>query len=291
MIVLGFENYAAPAKALAKALTVKYEVIKIHQFPDGESLVQLPTELPSRIVICQTFDFPNEKLIQLYIAIKSARESGVKEVILVAPYLCYMRQDKAFKPGQAISQRIIGSLLSELVDHIITVDPHLHRINSLEKVIHAKSTITLTASRQIGTYLNEHYKNAVLIGPDEESLQWVSSIAEIGHYDFIIANKKRLSDTKVEIQLPNYDLQGKTAILVDDVISSGHTMAETAHTLYKRGSSLIIAICTHALLAPGSEALLKNSHISEVVITDCITHNTNRIFMASQLAEAVKNIE
>ncbi|MCZ4328253.1 ribose-phosphate pyrophosphokinase-like domain-containing protein, partial [Brachybacterium paraconglomeratum] len=83
----------------------------------------------------RSLDQPNEKLVELLLAARTARTLGAPHLTLVAPYLPYMRQDIAFSPGEAVSQRIVGPFLASLVDAVITVDPHLHRVASLRDVV------------------------------------------------------------------------------------------------------------------------------------------------------------
>lgn len=291
MQILYFDDYAQQANALAEALGCDSGKIQLHRFPDGESLVQLPTALPEHVLFCQTLHYPNDKLIELFLAAKSARQQGARQLTLVAPYLCYMRQDKAFVPGQAVSQQIIGGFLGELFDNVITVDPHLHRIERLDQAIPARQAVSLTAAGLLGNYVQGRYENAVFIGPDEESEQWVQVVAGPGNAEFVVARKIRYGDKSVAIELPEYDFSGKTAVLVDDVISSGHTMAETAKILQQKGASRVVAICTHALLAPGAENLLEENGIDDLISTDSIPHSSNQISLALLLAEAVRKLE
>ena len=291
MQILYFDDYAQQANALAEALGCDSGKIQLHRFPDGESLVQLPTALPEHVLFCQTLHYPNDKLIELFLAAKSARQQGARQLTLIAPYLCYMRQDKAFVPGQAVSQQIIGSFLGELFDNVITVDPHLHRIERLDQAIPTRQAVSLTAAGLLGNYVQGRYENAVFIGPDEESEQWVQVVAGPGNADFVVARKIRYGDKSVAIELPEYDFSGKTAVLVDDVISSGHTMAETAKVLQQKGAARVVAICTHALLAPGAENLLEENGIDDLISTDSIPHSSNQISLALLLAEAVRKLE
>ncbi len=291
MQILYFDDYAQQAKALAEALGCDSGKIQLHRFPDGESLVQLPTALPEHVLFCQTLHYPNDKLIELFLAAKSARQQGARQLTLIAPYLCYMRQDKAFVPGQAVSQQIIGGFLGELFDNVITVDPHLHRIERLDQAIPARQAVSLTAAGLLGKYVQGRYENAVFIGPDEESEQWVQVVAGPGNAEFVVARKIRYGDKSVAIELPEYDFSGKTAVLVDDVISSGHTMAETAKVLQQKGAARVVAICTHALLAPGAENLLEENGIDDLISTDSIPHSSNQISLALLLAEAVRKLE
>ena len=134
-LVLGFPEYAGQGRRLAAAAGLDYADVGIHHFPDGESRVRLPPRLPSRIVFCRSLHRPNDKLVELALAAHTARELGAERLTLVAPYLCYMRQDKAFAPGEAVSQRIAGALIADWFDELITVDPHLHRTLSLEQAV------------------------------------------------------------------------------------------------------------------------------------------------------------
>jgi len=146
MIVLSFDDYETQSRKLAEALGIPFCVIDRHRFPDGESKLTLPDKLPEHVVFCHSLDQPNEKLLELLLAAKTAIDLGARVLTLVAPYLCYMRQDKAFHPGEAVSQTIIGQFLADLFDNVITVDPHLHRIQYLQQAIPAKYAVSLTAT-------------------------------------------------------------------------------------------------------------------------------------------------
>jgi ribose-phosphate pyrophosphokinase len=109
-LLLGFPEYMAQTQALANAAGLPCGEVALHRFPDGETRVRLPEGLPRRLVLCRSLDRPDDKLISLILAAGAAREQGVETLFLVAPYLCYMRQETAFHPGEAVSQRIVGRL-------------------------------------------------------------------------------------------------------------------------------------------------------------------------------------
>ena len=130
-MLLGFEDYEEQSRLLAEALDMPCRMIQTHRFPDGENKLTLPSSLPEHVIFCRSLDHPNEKLLELLLVAKTARELGVKLLTLVAPYLCYMRQDRAFHPGEVVSQSVVGKFLANLFDNVITVDPHLHRTQYL----------------------------------------------------------------------------------------------------------------------------------------------------------------
>ena len=290
MQVLAFPESTTSAAKLAQAIGASFDCIDVHRFPDGESLVTLPPRLEKTVIFFRSLHDPNAKLVELLLAIESARSNGCKRVILIAPYLCYMRQDIAFKPGQAISQRIIGELLSEWVDDLITVDPHLHRIQHLSVALPYCNSVAATASLALGDFLRQQHLQGVLVGPDEESRQWVEQVAQHARLDFVVASKERFGDREVKISLPEYPFSGKRAILVDDVISSGKTMIETAIALQQRGVAGVSALCTHALFAPGAQEEMTSAGIDPVWSTDAIPHSSNTIELTQVLIEALHEL-
>lgn len=205
MMILAFSDYQPQAQRLALELQVPIKDVLLHQFPDGESLLRLPSELPEHVIICRSLNQPNDKLIELLLCAKTARRLGAKRLTLVAPYLCYMRQDIENHPGEAVSQPIIGQMLAELFDDVITVDPHLHRISKLNQAIPIENSISLTAADEIAHFLKDKFETAILLGPDGESKQWVGAIAHKIGFDYLVAEKTRLSDKQVTISLPEYD--------------------------------------------------------------------------------------
>jgi ribose-phosphate pyrophosphokinase len=117
--------------------------IERHRFPDGELKLRLPASVPNRVVLLRSLSQPNEKLLEVLLAVQTARALGAQHVTLVSPYLAYMRQDMAFVPGEAVSQRIVGQFLASMLDALVTVDPHLHRIAKLEEVIDVPQCATV----------------------------------------------------------------------------------------------------------------------------------------------------
>lgn len=286
-MLLGFAEYAAPARRLAQRLGRSFALIDIHRFPDGESRLALPRELPADVLFCRSLDRPNDKLIELLLAARTAREMGVTRLGLVAPYLCYMRQDIAFHPGEAVSQHIIGEFLADLFDSVVTVDPHLHRVHRLQQAVPVSRATALSVAPSLGGFLQRHIDRPVLIGPDDESEQWVAAAAGPAGLDYGVANKQRLDDNTVRVNLPGLDIRGRQVVLVDDIISTGHTMAEAARQLSRQGAAAVHAFCTHALFAEGAEALLREAGVGHIWSSDSIPHPSNALELAPLLASVL----
>lgn len=287
MIVLGFSDYEPQAQRLSERMGVSYARVKTHRFPDGESKVTLPAILPDKVVFCRSLNVPNEKLIELLLAAKTARQLGAKYLTLVAPYLCYMRQDTAFHAGEAISQIIIGQLLADCFDEVITLDPHLHRTPTLAAAVPAKKSVALTAAELIGKFLGLNAPGAFILGPDAESLQWVQAVALPGGFDFAVCNKIRSGDRSVQVHLPVVNLGGRNVVLVDDVSSTGQTMVSATQQCLAAGASRVDVFVSHALFVEGATVKMKMVGVSNIWSTDSISHAGNVVQLASLLADAI----
>ena len=291
MIVLGFQHHAEQGKNLASMLGCGYDEVATHHFPDGESRLTLPlisTEEISEVIVYRTLDHPNDKLVELYMVCASLREQGIRKVTLVAPYLCYMRQDKAFNPGEVVAQRVIGQWLGEMVDKLITVDPHLHRIRHLDEVVPNTQNIVLSAAPLIADFLSQSAINPLLLGPDEESQQWVSQIAERAGLDWAVAKKIRHSDHSVSVELPRQAVTDRHVVIIDDVASTGHTLADAARLLRQAGAREVSCFVTHALLSGDAEQVLAEAAITHLWSSDSIAHQSNVVSLTPLLADTLR---
>lgn len=287
LLVLGFPEYSDQANRLAGALDSACKIVDIHRFPDGESRVRLPEIVPAHVVFCRSLNQPNDKLVELMLAARTASKLGARKLTLVAPYLCYMRQDTAFAPGEAVSQAIVGEWLGDLFDRVIAVDPHLHRTDSLEAVLPGAEAVALSAGPAMSEYLKHLPDSPLLIGPDDEARQWVQQIAELSGVEFAVAAKRRSGDRDVEVTLSDHDCRGRNVVLVDDIISTGETMAAAARLAKADGAAQIHCLVTHALFCEGALRLLESAGAAGIVSTDSIAHESNRIHLAPLIAEAV----
>ena len=289
-MLLYFDDQKDAALRLAKTAGLQAAAIERHRFPDGELKLTLPATLPTRTVLYRSLDNPNEKLVELLLAAQTARRLGARHLTLVAPYMAYMRQDMAFTPGEAISQRIVGQFLSTIVNAVISVDPHLHRVATLQELVPGADAVVLTGAEVLADLIVQRRKNPLLVGPDAESGQWVALAAQRHGLDHLVCTKVRSGDRDVAVALPPGSVKGRAVIILDDVASTGHTIAAAARLLSDAGAASVDAAVTHALFTPQAMALMQGGGVGEVWSTDCIAHASNAVDMAPLLAGALAQL-
>jgi ribose-phosphate pyrophosphokinase len=290
-MLLAFDDEAKFARTLAAEAALEMRTVARHRFPDGEIKLTLPARLPGRVVVLRSLDHPNEKLVELLLAAHAARALGARQIALVAPYLAYMRQDMAFAEGEAVSQQIVGRFLAELFDAVITVDPHLHRTETLAQAVPARRAIAVSAAPLIGRFVAQLGLQPMLVGPDGESAQWVAQAAQAGGFEYAVGRKTRRGDHEVEIELPAAGLRGRHVVLVDDVASTGRTLARAARAAYAAGAARVDVAVTHPLFVGDALEALAAAGVRDVWSTDSIAHPSNRIALAPTIAAALRGLD
>lgn len=262
--------------------------IETRRFPDSETYLRLLSEVAGRdVVLVCTLDRPDAKLPSLIFAADAARELGARSVGLVAPYLAYMRQDRRFQSGEAVTSRSFARLLSGSLHWLATADPHLHRYTSLDE-IYRVTTRVVHAAKLIADWIRGNVDRPLLIGPDTESEQWVAEVAAGAGAPYVVCSKQRLGDRNVRIELPDLiPFQGRQPVLVDDIASSARTLCGTARQLIDSGWPRPVCIVVHPLFAEGAFEALRGVS-SHIVSTDTIGHQSNAISMASPLAASIR---
>jgi ribose-phosphate pyrophosphokinase len=239
------------AEGLRATLSGERGSLETRAFPDGESYVRLACDPAGKdvVVVC-TLNRPDAKILSLLFVAATARELGARSIGLVAPYLAYMRQDKRFRDGEAVTSVHFARLVSQAFDWLVTVDPHLHRYGSLSEVYSIPS-VALHAGAPVASWIRRNVDNPLIVGPDVESEQWVLKVAAEVGAPYRVLTKVRTGDRRVAVSLP--DLSGvehRTPVLVDDILSSGRTMIEACSRFRECGAVPPVCIAVHALAGP-----------------------------------------
>ncbi len=276
--------------AVAHGLGADTGTIELRQFPDGETYLRYATDPAGRdIALLCTLNHPDGKILPLLFAAKTARELGAKRVGLVAPYLAYMRQDRRFYSGEALTSRCTADLISGAFDWLVTVEPHLHRYQSLGDLYTIPSR-AVSAAPVVSSWISSQVTNGVLVGPDEESENWISEIAKTTSLPFTILQKTRRSDRNVEIRIRDATLlAGRTPVIVDDIIASGETLRAVVRQVREHSQEKPICIGVHALFANQSDQMLE-AEGATLVTCNTVPHETNAIDVTGLLAECVANL-
>jgi ribose-phosphate pyrophosphokinase len=286
--VIGGSDSQAIAKSVARKLKAKYSELQLSNFPDGELRVRIADDVTGKhvVLINGLMPNPNKNIIESVFAIHTAKQLGAAKVTLVAPYLAYMRQDKMFRPGECISARVMARML-DCADQIIAIDPHLHRIKRLQDIFRAKAK-SISADNAIAQYISKHYPNAIIIGPDIESSQWAKTIADSIGQESMILLKKRYSATKVRIIVHGEPARFKNrdVVIVDDIISTGHTMFEPIRQLKKFGAKKITCIGIHGVFVENALQKLKKMG-AQVITTNTIPNPAAKIDVSGIIAGAL----
>ena len=285
-VLLAFPEQCAQARSMAPLLGARVGRLDWRRFPDGESLVAVDAALDGAdVAFVASLKDPDPMAIALRFAAATAREFGARRVGLVAPYLAYMRQDKRFHPGEAISAPLFARFLEESFDWLVTADPHLHRNPELSRVFGIPTRRVATAPL-VARWIGANVAQAVVIGPDEESAQWAADIAAHADASWQALRKVRHGDRSVEVSVPDADaLKGRTPVIVDDIVSSGRTMIETVRHLKRLGLPAVCVVI-HAVFAGDAYEQLLAAGADTVVSTDSIAHASNAIPIAGLLAVA-----
>ena len=288
MLIIGCSNSRQLAKKIAKNLNSSYSDLTVKHFPDGELYIRFETDVKNKeIVLVQTLYPQNEAILEILLAGYTAKDLGAKKIILVAPYLAYIRQDKRFNPGEAVSSKIIGKLL-DVFDRVITIDPHLHRFKSLKEVFHTQ-TIKLTSNNLIEKFIEKNYKNPIIIGPDEESYQWVKETATQIGAEAAILKKRRLSPSKVKITIKSpVKIKNRNVVIIDDILSTGKTILETINHIKKQKPKSINVVTIHGIFSDMKtyENIRKNTR--SITTTNTIENIHSKIDVSKLIANSLK---
>ena len=281
--VPGCEDHA---HRLGERLGLEVIVPELRQFPDGEIYVRIfRDKIESAAAIVGNLSHDN--FLRVAFIAGTARDLGAKAVGLVAPYLAYMRQDSVFNPGEGVTQRYFAKLVSSSVDWLVTVDPHLHRVHSLDGIYSIPTTIA-RAAPAIAKWITTEVTHPVLVGPDAESEQWVAAVAKHCGAPFVILEKTRRGDRDVSVSAPDGPWNGHTPVVIDDIVSTGRTMVEATRMLRAAGSAAPMCVAIHAVFADSVQDELVAAGARGIVTCDTIRHASNRICVADPIADAVR---
>tara|TARA_Y100000310_G_scaffold345846_1_gene471131 strand:+ start:25177 stop:26052 length:876 start_codon:yes stop_codon:yes gene_type:complete len=289
MLIISCSGGSHIGPKIARKLKAKHSKLFVEKFPDGELYLKYNVNLKKKkVVLVQSF-YGNiqDQLMEVIFAAETAKDLGAKKVILVAPFFPYFRQDKRFHSGECISIKVIADIVDRSFDGVIVVDPHLHRQRDLHHVFAIKSK-RLSANNKISEYIKKNIKDPILVGPDVESYKWAKKVGDKIGVESYIYKKKRYSSHHVKVKLnKKIDLKGRNVVIVDDMISTGHTMLETVYNLKRLKPKSISCICVHGIFIGKIIGLLKKE--VNVVSSNTIYSKQSKIDVSGEICDALKS--
>lgn len=262
--------------------------VEHRRFPDGETYLRLPPVRDASVVVVADLHQPNAKLLDALFLARTARDLGAREVLLVAPYLPYMRQDARFLPGEAVTSEVVAGLLGEAFDALLTVDPHLHRRRALDDLYRIPAR-ALSAAPLLAAWVRAEAPEAVLVGPDAESAQWVERVAAEAGRPCVVMTKERRGDFEVATTLPpDAALAGREVLLLDDIASTGRTLIDALGAVRRAGAVRADCLVIHPVFAGSALADLRAAGADVIASTNTIAHATNAIDVTPLLAAALR---
>lgn len=253
---------------------------EIKRFPDGELYIRILDDIKNEAVTVVQTTYPDENIIELFLILDAAKRAGADHITAIIPYFGYARQDKQFKKGEPVSASAIASLLSTLADKIITIDPHKNHILEFFSI----PAFETSAIPSIAAYLHDKHIDLVL-APDHGALDRAKQAAELLDCDVDYLEKTRIDGNTISITPKNLEVHGRTVAIIDDIISTGGTMAEAIKQLHTQNADMIYVACTHGLFAGNAVKKLREAGCEEIISTDTIQTQFSTVSVDSVLQE------
>jgi len=283
MLLFASQKSGALGKRVAAGLNTRLGKIEKEVFPDGEIYIRILEDVSGRDCVLVHTAEDNDDIIELILVLSALAENRAKRITCIIPYLAYSRQDKAFKPGEAVSAQVILKIIDSFATEIVLLNAHFLGKPGRFEFGGVKIT-NLDAFPLLAKYFSK-VKDAVVIAPDEGTLQYAADAAKVigCPSDYLI--KKRLSGEDVEMKPKNIDISGKNAIILDDIISTGGTVVKALEKLKSQGAAGGYAGCVHGVFSKGTRMF---GSLNEVVCTDTIPGDLSKISVAPLLIDFLK---
>ncbi len=260
------------AKSLATSLSTSYFEVSRKVFPDGESYIRLPEEAveASEVCVVKTLQRPQDKaLVELMLTLDTLKSKGVKRVVAIVPYLAYSRQDREFLPNEAVSVRtVLRALRSAGADELYTVE--IHKEDSL-KYFEGRA-VSVSPYETMASHIDIPAGDTAVIAPDRGALHRASRLAKalgLYEYDYLVKHRDRITG-EVVFEPKEVNVKDKNVIIVDDIISTGGTIAKAASMLRKKGAQRIIVVVAHALMVGNAWHKLVSAGVDRIYAANTV---------------------
>lgn len=273
------------AAGLSAKLGSKLATIESTDFPDGESKIRIVDDVRNKSVILVQSTYPpvDKHLMQILLLSHKLSEEGA-DVQVVIPYLGYARQDKEFLKGEIVSLGVIAHLLRSVgVKRMVTIDIHsMQGLGLFSFPVYSTSAIPLLAE-----YVKSNFslQNPIAVSPDFGSSTRVEAFAAVLKSEHVSFKKTRDRVTgEVKTEDLKLELEGRDAVIIDDMISTGGSVVKASQLLKKNGARKVIAACTHPVLVGGAVERMKEAGVDEIVSTNTIPTKYSKVDVSPLVA-------
>jgi len=288
-IIVACTNGKELGEKLVKELGVATADYELRNFPDGETYFRIDSDVKGKeaIIVQGGYPNPNNALMEALICVSTSKELGAEKATLVFPYFPYARQDKVFKEGEAFSLKLAAKLLKDVgTDFIITADAHFKKDYG-EYDFFGIPAVNISGGPLLAQHLKEKFsvEELNIISPDFGASEMINTTAKKTNSTPIILSKKRSGDYEVDIN-GELDVSGKHVLVLDDIISTGGTMARAITMAKDAGAEKVYAAATHGLFV--GEAMSKLKVADHIVTTDSVINENSEVSLAGEIAGVLK---
>jgi ribose-phosphate pyrophosphokinase len=280
VIVPGSDTQAFAA-ALADETGDQLGNVEYIDFPDGEFIVRVPSDLDRAVIVASMVsDRAHIEVLQLQDA---AWEAGATEVVTVLPYIGYSRQSEAFNVRQPVATRAMARAVSTRTDRVLTVNPHRESVCDFFDV----PTKPLNAAGRLAEPLPADLADPVFVSPGRDTLELATTVRDAygdGTAEYFEQSRNYRTDD-VEIEPGATPLDGRDVVLVDDIIATGTTMSESVAAIQERNANRVFVSCIHLMLAGNALTRLAGLGVERIYGTDTIEHAHSDVGAAPVVAE------
>lgn len=294
MLVISLPSDPGLGRGLARSLQAGYSDVTYKVFPDGESYLRFPEILEDEVMLVLTsYPDQNRSLLELFFSAELLSSKGIERIYAVVPYLAYSRQDKEFLSWEIVSGRAILKIMRSLgLKKLFVVDFHSEKLSEEFSDL----LINVLPVKTFGRYLRENVEEPyILIAPDTGASKRVKLVAEFLNKDYVVIRKLRDRVTgEVAHELPeDMNVRGFNTVIIDDIISTGGTIASIARYLVSKGVRKIYVLASHGLFVSDSLDKLRVSGVSKVVVLNTVKHHltSNLIEYLDVTEEVAENIK
>jgi ribose-phosphate pyrophosphokinase len=299
MIFSGNANKALSVGSVRK-LNMRLGMATVGRFSDGEIFVEIEENVRGRdvFIVQPTCSPTNENLMELLVMIDALRRASAARITAVMPYYGYARQDRRSRSARvAITARLVADMIGNAgADRVLTVDLHADQIQGFFGIpvdnVYASPIL-------LGDVWRQEYENLIVVSPDVGGVVRARALAKrMGDADLAIIDKRRPRANVSEIMHIIGDVEGRTCVMVDDIVDTAGTLCHAAAALKKNGARKVVAYCTHPVLSGAAAENVKKSVLDELVVTDTIPLSDEllaigkirQLSVAEMLAETIRRI-